>query len=295
MTDQVRILIVDDEPAVRTALKLALRRRPWQVEEVESAEDALTRLQSSTFDAALIDKNLPGMTGIELIGEIRKTNQAIAIIVITGFASSESATESLHLGIDAYLEKPFDNVYNVTKMLEDILTTRQRQRQSGELAAIDGHLCRAFDALQGSSTNTAAAAELRILVACSARSERQWFVEQFRSNNVKTVDVSSSGDALRHCASNPDPHIVITDTSVQEPDVVRFIEQIKSRAPDTDFIVVAERSPLHLKLLISLIGLGVRVLLERPLESESLRKKLEYLAGKIRQEARSARRAGGMV
>ena len=290
MSDQARILIVDDEPAVRAALKLAIRRRPWQVEGVDSAEAALTRLQASEFDAALIDKNLPGITGIELIREIRKTNQSMAIIVITGFASFESATETLHLGIDAYLEKPFDNVYDVIKKLEDILAAKQSQRQSDKLAAANEHFCRAVDALQRISMKPKGMAELRILVVSPIESEREWFVKQFQSKTTYIAQVSSSSEALKHCDANPEPHVVIIDISVQGPDVLQFIEKMKKNVPEAGFIVVAERSPLHLKLLISLIALGVPVLLEKPLDAERLRKKLEYIAGKIRTTTRPARR-----
>jgi len=293
MTEQARILIVDDEPAVRTALRLAIRRKPWQIEEVESAESALMRLQSDRFDAALIDKNLPGISGIELIREIRKTDQSLAIIVITGFASSESATEALHLGIDAYLEKPFDNVYNVAGKVEDILAARKRQRQSGEHAAIDENFTRALDVLQGRSTQTKHARKLKILVVCSLESERKWFVEQFQSDTTEIVEVSSSGEALRHCDANPDPNLVITDTSIQEPDVVAFIGNMRHRLPRAGFVVVAERSPVHLKLLISLIALGVRVLLERPLDRESLGRKLEYIGCKLQTTTQSLKRAEG--
>lgn len=293
MTEQVRILIVDDEPAVRTALKLAIRRRPWQVEEVESAEAAYVQLQSGRFDIALIDKNLPGMSGVDLIREIRKTDRSLAIIVITGFASSESATEALHLGIDAYLEKPFDDVYNVAGKIEDILAVRKRQRQVGEQTVIDENFKRALDVLQGQSTQTKDGPKLKILVVCPQESERKWFVEQFQSDTTEVVEVSSSGEALKHCNAKPNPNLVITDTSIQEPDVVEFIGNIKSRLPQAGFVVVAERSPVHLKLLISLIALGVRVLLERPLDRESLRRKFEYIGCKLQTTTQSAKRAEG--
>lgn len=295
MIDQVRILIVDDEPAVRTALKLAIRRRPWHVEEVDSAEAALKRLRTSAFDAALIDKNLPGMTGIELIREIRKTNRSLAIMVITGFASSESATESLHLGIDAYLEKPFDNVYDVAAKLENILAAHQHQRESGTETTLYDNFCAALDVLRGVSTKTKAAPELRILVACPTASEQEWFIRQFKSNSTLIDSASSSREALKYFDDNPPPHLVVTDTSIQDPDITLFVHNIIKRAPQAGLIVIAERTPLHLNLLISLIGLGVRVLVERPLEREALRKKLEHIVDKLRPTKQSAKRAKGTV
>src|SRR5262249_41427902 len=102
---RTRGLIVDDEPAVRTALGLALEDAGWQVEAVESSERALGRLKETTFDIVVIDKNLPGMGGVDLIRAIRKTDEHILLVLITGYASVASAMETLELGVNGYLEK----------------------------------------------------------------------------------------------------------------------------------------------------------------------------------------------
>ena len=98
-----RILIVDDEPAVRMTLEMALSETPHHVESVESAEKALLALQGTTFDLIIVDKNLPGINGTELIRKVRQTHEDIWSAMITGYPSAESAMEMLHLGVRGYL------------------------------------------------------------------------------------------------------------------------------------------------------------------------------------------------
>jgi DNA-binding response OmpR family regulator len=103
-----RILVVDDEEAVLQVFCLALNDPAWHVEGVTSAETALERLHADPFDLYLVDKNLVGMSGLELIRQIRKTDDLARCMLITGYASRQSAIEAANLGIDAYIEKPCD-------------------------------------------------------------------------------------------------------------------------------------------------------------------------------------------
>ena len=119
MTKQVLLLLVDDEPSVRAALELALEDEPWRIESVSSAEEALGLLATRRFDLLLTDKNLPGMTGVDLIRKVRQDNLDMACVMITGYASVESAAETMKLGVDAYVEKPFDSIYEVVRRLRE--------------------------------------------------------------------------------------------------------------------------------------------------------------------------------
>src|SRR5437773_8676027 len=109
----VRILIVDDEPAILMALRLALEERPWRIFTAPTAEKALELCGGSDFDAYIVDKNLPGASGIALVRELRRRSRVPAIVIMTGFASTTSAFEALNLGVDAYLETPFHDILAV--------------------------------------------------------------------------------------------------------------------------------------------------------------------------------------
>src|SRR2546423_5998 len=67
-------------------------------------------MREGAFAAALVDKNLPGMSGLDLIRRIRETDAEIALLMMTGYSSVESAAEALNLDVDAYLEKPFPQI-----------------------------------------------------------------------------------------------------------------------------------------------------------------------------------------
>jgi DNA-binding response OmpR family regulator len=294
MSEPIRVLIVDDEATVRSTLKLASRPRQWQVEAVESAEEALEALQKNTFDVALVDKNLPAMSGVELIREIRKTNGRLGIIMITAFASVDSAMETLHLGIDSYVEKPFDNVFHVVERVEKVAAARRSKRQSEDHDAITMHFTKAIEAfrrsreksekikeaLQGSGEKIE---EVRIIVASPVDSDREWIVKQF-GNSTTVVTVTSVEEALALARREP-PELLLIDVSVPDRGLRESLKAIKSCAPRAGLIVLtAKRPPLSIVTLC--IELGVRVILEKPLsDTAAFRAKLEFVARRVRSGA----------
>ncbi len=102
-----RVLVVDDELNIGDSIKEALERSGCSVEVAGSAEAALVRLERSSPDAVLCDIRLPGMDGIELLGRIRELYPSIPVIMITGYASIESAVRCIQAGAANYLAKPF--------------------------------------------------------------------------------------------------------------------------------------------------------------------------------------------
>lgn len=104
------VLVVDDEPIVVQVLSKILPMRGLTVAAVRTGEEGLERLQSEGFGCLLTDKNLPGMNGLELIREARKQQPHCACIIMTAYASTESAVEALRLGATDYLEKPFQDI-----------------------------------------------------------------------------------------------------------------------------------------------------------------------------------------
>ncbi|HLG18507.1 MAG TPA: sigma-54 dependent transcriptional regulator [Bdellovibrionota bacterium] len=102
------ILIVDDEISVRDSLTQWFRRDGYNVEAAENATDALKALQTHTFDLVLLDIRMPGMDGLELQRRIKETDPSISVIMITAFASVETAVEALKQGAYDYITKPVD-------------------------------------------------------------------------------------------------------------------------------------------------------------------------------------------
>ena len=83
-------LVIDDEATIQTFFRLALEMNGWSVATAESAEDGLVNFRGGGFDLVIVDKNLPGMDGVEFVRQVRRENDAIGIIMITGHATIES-------------------------------------------------------------------------------------------------------------------------------------------------------------------------------------------------------------
>jgi two-component system NtrC family response regulator len=101
------VLLVDDERDALDACLQALRRERYVVDAVDDPAAALARLRARAYDAAVVDLKMPGMSGIELLRAMRKIDPDIAVIVVTGYATIESAVEAMREGAADYLPKPF--------------------------------------------------------------------------------------------------------------------------------------------------------------------------------------------
>lgn len=103
-----KILIVDDELSVRASLNEWFLEDGFKVETAESAEDALHKMHAGPFDLILLDIKMPGMDGITLQKKIKEIDPKVVIIIMTAYASVETAVEALKLGAFDYVTKPFD-------------------------------------------------------------------------------------------------------------------------------------------------------------------------------------------
>ena len=101
-----RILIVDDEAALRDGVTFALRRAGYESESVASGEEALRRLDEAAFDVAIVDVMLPGVSGFDLCRTLRDGGD-IPIILLTALDSEFDRVQGLEIGADDYVVKPF--------------------------------------------------------------------------------------------------------------------------------------------------------------------------------------------
>ncbi len=108
MDPKASILIVDDETVVRDSLGKWFEEEGYLVETAMSARDALLKLPSQKWDLALVDIKMPGMDGLDLQRKIREVDSDIIVIIMTGYASVETAVQALKDGAYGYITKPFD-------------------------------------------------------------------------------------------------------------------------------------------------------------------------------------------
>lgn len=103
----LRILIVDDESAIRRALRPPLVELGFQVTEASRGEEALQLLRATVYDAVLLDVNMPGIGGVETLRRIRTFAPRLPILMLTVRDKEEEKVEALDLGADDYVTKPF--------------------------------------------------------------------------------------------------------------------------------------------------------------------------------------------
>ena len=101
-----RILSVEDDERIRTAVKLALEDEGWSVEEADTGEEALNSFQRQPADVVLIDIMLPGIDGFDVCRAIRRSSD-VPIVMVTARADTHDVVAGLEAGADDYLTKPF--------------------------------------------------------------------------------------------------------------------------------------------------------------------------------------------
>jgi len=104
---QARILAVDDEPVVLDSLRKMLALGGYSIDTVESGPEALGLIRQRDYDFVFTDLKMPGMDGVEVTKAVRHLRPDIDVAVITGYATIETAVETVRLGAIDYIEKPF--------------------------------------------------------------------------------------------------------------------------------------------------------------------------------------------
>jgi two-component system, NtrC family, response regulator PilR len=107
-TSTARLLVVDDEPDLRTLYELTLLREGYDIDTAGSVEDALARLQDRSYHLLITDMRLPDGTGLDLLRRLEESGRRERAIVITAYGSAENAVEALKAGAYDYLTKPVD-------------------------------------------------------------------------------------------------------------------------------------------------------------------------------------------
>jgi DNA-binding NtrC family response regulator len=113
---KTRILIVDDEKEFTETLSERLIMRNYDTTISLSGEDAIEKIKGYNFDVVILDVSMPGMSGIDVLGEIKKIKPLTEVIMLTGHATVETAIEGMKLGAHDFLIKPCETEELVSKI-----------------------------------------------------------------------------------------------------------------------------------------------------------------------------------
>lgn len=129
------ILVVDDDQALLDLLHKVLEKFGFEVALAASGKDAIDQVQKFVPDVILLDIKMPGMDGITLLKKIKAHDPDIEVIIITGFASLDSAVEALKYGAFDYIKKPFDNLAQVVDTIRRAWERRRPRLEKRSLRA----------------------------------------------------------------------------------------------------------------------------------------------------------------
>lgn len=117
---KLRIMVLDDEPIVCKRLKPALEKQGYEVDTFTQSTDAMEQIKQTDYDIIVTDLKMKGVDGMELLTEAKRRSPRTEVIVITGFATLETARQSFRKGVFDFIAKPFklSEIQEVVKRAE---------------------------------------------------------------------------------------------------------------------------------------------------------------------------------
>ncbi len=136
MSDQIKLLIVDDEVKFLETLAKRLQMRDFEVTTAVNGDDALAAADKDKFDLALVDLKMPGMDGDELLAKLKANHKFLEVIILTGHGSLDSAVECTKLGAFGYLPKPYE-IDKLTETLKEAFEARMNKKFAANQARLE--------------------------------------------------------------------------------------------------------------------------------------------------------------
>lgn len=130
--DKNRVLVVDDEPGMRDFLEIMLRKDGYEVDTASDGAEAIDRIEQKMFDLAVVDVQMPVMNGIDVLQKINEKSPETTVIMITAYASHETAIDAMKLGAYDYITKPF-KIDEIKLVIKKSLEKKRLERENSRL------------------------------------------------------------------------------------------------------------------------------------------------------------------
>jgi signal transduction histidine kinase/DNA-binding response OmpR family regulator len=270
-----RVLVVDDEPVILRVLGEFLAQQNILADPVTTAEEAVEQMQMREYAVLLTDKNLPGMDGIELLKQSKQEWPQTEVVVITGYASVESALDAIAAGAFDYIPKPFPSLtyvlqktrgamarhdfeVRVTAMVDFLKDAFKEMLKSlGEEQAADW-----VGKLRGALVDSDDEKGAHVAVVGPAGLANSVEATGYRVTQVEDLE------AVVPAVSEQQVNAVVYAESDQTPDGGEAVGRIHGVNPNVGVFVIAKEGDLN--RIVSAIGIGVGDYLVRPLEGREL-------------------------
>ncbi len=268
------------------AIVTVLLREEWEVHAASSAEEALIKFETQPFDLLVVDKNLPGKSGVEFVREMRNQRSDAACIMVTGYATSASAMEMVQLGVDAYIEKPFDDIFDIVSKvkssLEKLELRRSSKKKPGENLLQDEET---IDTLKEAGSLFKKSHEMitenrpadrrvcTILVVSTEADDRNWLASLMEGWG-SVGSLTSAGELLKLLESES-PDMLVLNLKTEDPDIFTLLTQIKKQSPRTVCMIVVEKPSFE--VLTRLIDYEIDGIIDKPFDKEIINVQLSRL------------------
>ena len=136
-----RLLVVDDDRAILTLIGTLALAEGFDVATTVNGEDAMNQLRHRPAELVLLDLRMPGITGLDVLRSIRDVSPKCKVVLMTGFATIDSAVEAVKLGALDYLTKPFD----LQRLRQLLATVRDEAAQRREVLTLEGDLAQRLE------------------------------------------------------------------------------------------------------------------------------------------------------
>jgi DNA-binding NtrC family response regulator len=284
---EARVLIVDDEPSVCSALSLALEESGLTSVTCANAEDACVLLENEAFQLLVSDKNLPGMSGLSLLVHARAVAPRMPVVMITGFASIDTVRQAILDGAFDYIAKPFDDIFRVAGKLADIVHGRIHLAAYERIAAallsefrsdgFDSELSKHIGVRLGALKKVLAASPDVLVFDDEANSIE--IASSFRDAGFYAVRATTAGEVLRLLAEYPTLSVVVLAADLRSSETLLH----SLRSEQYLRIVLSSKTPILQSTLIGLSN-GAVDLYARDYESPGT------LAVRLRHRIKAAQR-----
>jgi two-component system NtrC family sensor kinase len=247
--ESISVLVVDDEPGIALLCDRILSRAGYAVISETNPRQAIEDLQQKRFDLLLVDIRMPEVDGFDVISRAQMVQPDIAVLVMTGFGTVETAIRALRQGVDGLLLKPFKQSEELLQAVRQALTDNQRKRDTARVSALRP-LFNVTETLFA-ETNRDRLLELIVTAICDHLNCSN--VAYYQVDNGKVAVVAQEGKVLQVDASNfaaqlisrvdadGDP-IVINATGPGEADAQALLSSLEL---GTAILIPVARSNLH--------------------------------------------------